>query len=98
MLGGGLWPFSCLDTTRALMRHNDNIIPEKLIRENKPWAALGVSRCEYESRRQWQCAGMSRDQFEDKLLKIPVGVVCCIKLEAKFYVRLKKIFGKDEFR
>jgi hypothetical protein len=49
---------------------------------NKPWAALKVSRREYEAARPWKKAGISRKRFEEIVSMLPDGFVEHIRLEA----------------
>jgi hypothetical protein len=67
----------------------------KLKRENKPWAALGLSRRAYETSRPWKKARMQRDQFEEILLALPASLIEDIKDHAHAEALLEGIFGKD---
>ena len=67
---------------------------KKLKRENKPWAVLGLSRREYETKRPWKAAQMSRAAFEDIALALPQEIIADIKLHAEAELLVESIFGE----
>jgi len=71
---------------------------KKLKRENKPWAVLGMSRREYEVKRPWKGAGVSRDHFEEIKAIVPPEMIERLKEEAQAELLVEQIFGKDVFK
>lgn len=70
----------------------------KLKRENKPWAVLGMTRREYESKRPWKTAGVDRARFEEITSALPAELVQRIKEEAQAELLVEQIFGPDALR
>lgn len=64
---------------------------------NKPWAILGISRKEYETRRPWVKAGQSRNRFEELLLALGEHpeVIRNLKDYATAEALVEQIFGPD---
>ena len=65
-------------------------------RENKPWAALSVSRRQYEMVRPWKKAGMSRKAFEELVCLLPHGAIEELRLEADAEKLLDGVFKAAE--
>jgi len=71
---------------------------KNLKRENKLWAVLGMSRREYEVKRPWKVAGVSRDHFEEITIMAPAEMIQRLKGEAQAELLEEQIFGKDVFK
>jgi len=70
---------------------------KNLKRDNKPWALLGLSRRDYEARRPWKAAEVSRAEFEDMLFQVPPELIDEIKLTAHAEALVESVFGKGCF-
>jgi len=70
---------------------------KNLKRDNKPWALLGLSRREYEARRPWKAAKVSRAEFEDMICQVPPELIDEIKLHAHAEALVESVFWKDCF-
>ena len=66
------------------------------LKQEKPWAILGISRREYDKARPWKRAGMSREAFGDLVRQVPPEAVKILKDEARAEILLAAIFGEGE--
>ena len=70
-------------------------LAERFNRE-KPWAALGISRREYETARPWKKAEMERKAFEELVCLLPPGAIEELRLEADAEKLLDGVFKAAE--
>lgn len=64
----------------------------KKLKEEKPWAVLGVSRRQYEIAKPWKKANMSKGKFEDILKMVPNEVIQDLKLYAMAELLTERMF------
>lgn len=63
------------------------------IREEKPWAVMGVSRKQYETARMWKKVKMSREKFDDLVCSLPPDLCKELHLIADGEKLAEAIFG-----
>ena len=71
------------------------LMPLLRLKQEKPWAILKVSRRQYEMKRPWKRAGLSRSTFEELLLSLPDGFVDHCHRDADAEKLANAIFGME---
>lgn len=62
------------------------------LKQEKPWAVLGVSRKRYEESRLWKRTPLDRKAFDALILSLPEGLVEHLKFEADAEALVAAIF------
>lgn len=64
------------------------------LKEEKPWAIMGLSRAQYEKAKPWKGAKVNRENFE-KLVRIcPPETLQVLREEAEAEALVEAMFGK----
>jgi len=66
------------------------------LREEKPWAVMGISRKQYETARLWKKVKMQRDKFDDLICSLPPEFFSEMNLIADGEKLAEAIFGNIE--
>lgn len=66
------------------------------LREEKPWAVMGISRKQYETARLWKKVKMPRGKFDELISSLPPEMFTDLRLHADGERLAEAIFGNVE--
>lgn len=66
------------------------------LREEKPWAVMGISRKQYETARMWKKVKMPRGKFDDLICSLPPELFTELQLVADGEKLIEAIFGNEK--